>query len=324
MSDLPSFVQIMEVGPRDGLQIQAKILSVAERVDLVTRLADAGIGMIEVGSFVNPKAVPQMAGSDDVFRALPVHKGVEYHGLWLNARGLKQALANDNVTVTGKLMLTASETFSKRNTNKSIAETLDGLGLWIAQYQAAGVVVDDLHVMAAFGCNFDGVISISHVVDLLKRGEKVMAEHGAQMRRVCLADTMGWANPLQIKHMVDAVRTQWPDLRIKLHLHDTRGMALANAAAAMELGIADFDSSVGGLGGCPFAGNRGAAGNASTEDLVFLCEEMGIATGIDLDALIETARFIEELIGHTLPGKLMKSGNLARYRQQSVTSTVIT
>jgi hydroxymethylglutaryl-CoA lyase len=310
----PSHVRIMEVGPRDGLQILPEVLSVAERVELVERLADAGLRDIEAGSFVNPRAVPQMAESDAVFRALSAREGVQYHGLWLNARGLEHAIACDNVTVTGKLLLTATESFSKRNTNKSIAETLDGLAGWIALYKAAGIRADDLHVMAAFGCNFDGPVTVAHVMDLLDRGASVMAEHDEPFNRVCLADTMGWANPDQVRRMVGAVLDRWPDLRIKLHLHDTRGMALANAASAMELGVADFDSAVGGLGGCPFAGNRGAAGNACTEDLVFMCEEMGIDTGVDLDALIETARFAEQLSAKALPGKLMKSGGLAHYR----------
>jgi hydroxymethylglutaryl-CoA lyase len=168
--------------------------------------------------------------------------------------------------------------------------------------------------MAAFGCNFDGRVPVAHVMDLLSRGASVMAEHGQPFNRVCLADTMGWANPDQIRRVVSAVLERWPHVRIKLHLHDTRGMAMANAATAIELGVADFDSAVGGLGGCPFAGNRGAAGNACTEDLVFMCEEMGIETGVDLDALISAARFAEELSVKELPGKLMKSGGLAQYR----------
>ena len=314
MSNLPSSVRIMEVGPRDGLQIEPKVFSTEQKVDLVERLVAAGLRQIEVGSFVNPKGVPQMADSGEVFQRLPQHDGVEYHGLWLNAKGLDRAVENGHVKVTGKLILTATDTFCKRNTNRTIDETLQDFPTWIAQYRRVGIEVDDLHIPAAFGCNFEGPVPVAKVVDLLARGAAVMEQHGCTLRRTSLADTMGWGNPEQTRRLIGAVRERWPDLQIRLHLHDTRGTALANASAGMDLGVDEFDSSIGGLGGCPFAGNKGAAGNVCTEDLVFLCEEMGVKTGVDLDALIEVSRFAEELVGHELPGKLMKSRSLARYR----------
>jgi hydroxymethylglutaryl-CoA lyase len=314
MSNLPSSVRIMEVGPRDGLQIEPKVLATEQKVDLVERLVAAGLRQIEVGSFVNPKGVPQMADSGEVFRRLPQREGVEYHGLWLNAKGLDRAVENGHVKVTGKLILTSTDTFSKRNTNKTIDETLQEFPTWIGQYRRVGIEVDDLHIPAAFGCNYEGAVPIAKVVDLLARGAAVMEENGCTMRRTSLADTMGWGNPEQTRRLVGAVRERWPDLQIRLHLHDTRGTAIANASAALDLGVDEFDSSIGGLGGCPFAGNRGAAGNVCTEDLVFMCEEMGVKTGVDLEALIEVSRFAEELVGHELPGKLMKSRSLSRYR----------
>jgi hydroxymethylglutaryl-CoA lyase len=314
MSNLPSSVRIMEVGPRDGLQIEAKIFSTQQKVDLIERMVAAGLRQIEVGSFVNPKGVPQMADSGEVFTALRPHEGVEYHGLWLNAKGLDRAVANGNVKVTGKLILTATDTFSKRNTNKTIDETLQDFPNWIAQYRKAGIEADDLHVPAAFGCNFEGPVPVARVVELLARGAAVMQEHGCTLRRTSLADTMGWGNPEHTRSLIGAVRERWPDLQIRLHLHDTRGTALANAAAALQLGVDEFDSSIGGLGGCPFAGNRGAAGNVCTEDLVFMCEEMGVKTGVDLEALIDVSRLAEQMVEHDLPGKLMKSRSLVRYR----------
>jgi hydroxymethylglutaryl-CoA lyase len=314
MSNLPSSVRIMEVGPRDGLQIEPKVLATEQKVDLVERLVAAGLRQIEVGSFVNPKGVPQMADSGEVFRRLPQREGVEYHGLWLNAKGLDRAVENGHVKVTGKLILTSTDTFSKRNTNKTIDETLQEFPTWIGQYRRVGIEVDDLHIPAAFGCNYEGAVPIAKVVDLLARGAAVMEENGCTMRRTSLADTMGWGNPEQTRRLVGAVRERWPDLQIRLHLHDTRGTAIANASAALDLGVDEFDSSIGGLGGCPFAGNRGAAGNVCTEDLVFMCEEMGVKTGVDLEALIEVSRFAEELVGHELPGKLMKSRSMSRYR----------
>ena len=313
-TNLPRSVRIMEVGPRDGLQIEKTVFSTEQKVDLVNRLVDAGLRQIEVGSFVNPKGVPQMADSDEVFRRLPQRDGVEYHGLWLNARGLDRAVENGHVKVTGKLILTATDTFSKRNTNKNIDETLDAFSDWIAQYRNAGIEVDDLHIPAAFGCNYEGAVPVQNVVDLLARGEAVMKENGCTLKRTSLADTMGWGNPEQTRRLIGAIRERWPDLQIRLHLHDTRGTALANASAALDLGVDEFDSSIGGLGGCPFAGNKSAAGNVCTEDLVFLCEEMGVRTGVDLEALIEVARFAEQMVGHELPGKLMKARGLSRYR----------
>jgi hydroxymethylglutaryl-CoA lyase len=315
MSDLPKSVRIMEVGPRDGLQIEKVILSTQHKVELVERLVEAGVKAIEVGSFVNPKSVPQMADSGEVYRLLPRRADVEYHGLWLNAKGLERALENGRVHVIGKLMIAASDTFLKRNTNKSIADTLASFPLWIAQYRAAGIKTDELHIGAAFGCNFEGDIPVAAVIDLIARGEAVMAQEGCGLRAISLADTMGWGTPLKTQRLIGAIRERWPQLAIKLHLHDTRGTAMASAAAALEMGVGEFDSSIGGLGGCPFAGNKGAAGNVCSEDLVFMCQEMGIETGIDLDLLIAAARRAEELVGHELPGKLMKSGALSQYRR---------
>jgi hydroxymethylglutaryl-CoA lyase len=170
--------------------------------------------------------------------------------------------------------------------------------------------------MAAFGCNFEGDIPVERVVSLVGQILDVAKEHGVTLKYVTLADTMAWATPLSIKRAVGAIRERWPDLDMALHLHDTRGMAIANALAGLEMGVKRFDSSVAGLGGCPFAGHQGAAGNVCTEDLVFMCEEMGIKTGIDLGALIECARLAEDVVGHPLPGSVMKGGSLKKYRQQ--------
>jgi hydroxymethylglutaryl-CoA lyase len=307
----------MEVGPRDGLQIEPRILSAEDKIRLVQDLVDAGIKEVEVGSYVNPKAVPQMADTDEVFNGLKKKDGVQYRALWLNPRGLERAIANGRVDLDGKLTLTASETFVKRNTNRSIDETLDQMPIWIEQYRKAGVEPDSLGMMAAFGCNFEGYVPEPKVVDLVERAMKVMADNGATLKYLSLADTMGWASPAQIKRLVGMIREKWPELQLKLHLHDTRGQAVANAIAGMEMGVAEFDSSVGGLGGCPFAGHKGAAGNICTEDLVFSCEEMGIETGIDLDALVATARLAEDLVGHELPGKVMKGGTLTRFKGQA-------
>ena len=314
MSDLPRFANVIEVGPRDGLQIEPRILAAGEKIRMIDALVASGIKEFEVGSFVSPKAVPQMADTGEVFDRLRKQPGVRYRGLWLNPKGLERALANGHVDMDGKLTLTVSETFSRRNTNRGIDDTLAQMPDWIDAYRAAGIEADTMTVMAAFGCNFEGYIPEDAVVALIGRAVAVMAEHGCTLRNLSLADTMGWASPRQVKSLVGKVRGRWPDLVLKLHLHDTRGCAVANAVAGMELGVAEFDSSVGGLGGCPFAGHKGAAGNVCTEDLVFACGEMGVATGIDLDGLVEASRLTEELVGHVLPGKVMKGGTLTRWK----------
>lgn len=309
---LPKTVHLMEVGPRDGLQIEKTILTTDQKLELLEAIAAAGVKEIEVGSFVNPKAVPQMADTAEVFARLRRHPGVTYRALWLNPRGLDRAVETSKVDLDGRLQLTASEAFVKRNTNRSVAETFADIPDWIARYRGAGVAPDCLGMMAAFGCNLEGDVPVARVVDLIARAEAMLVEAGSALKHVALADTMGWATPDRIQRMIGAVRERWPDLSVKLHLHDTRGAALANAMAALEMGVREFDGSIGGLGGCPFAGHKGAAGNICTEDLAYMCEEMGIATGIDLPALIEAARMAERMLGHEVPGKVMKGGLLPR------------
>jgi hydroxymethylglutaryl-CoA lyase len=316
MSDLPKSVELIEVGPRDGLQIEPKTLTTDEKLRMIDALAASGIMEIEAGSFVNPKAVPQMADSNELFERLDKKEGVRYRALWLNPKGLERAIENGRVDMDGKLTITASELFIKRNTNRSIDETFEQMPSWIEQYRQAGLATNSLGVMAAFGCNFEGYIPEERVVSLVDRTIKIMADHGCNLENLSLADTMGWASPAQVKSLVGKVRDKWPELNIKLHLHDTRGCAVANAVAGMEVGVRQFDSSVGGLGGCPFAGHKGAAGNVCTEDLAFACGEMGVETGIDLDALVEAAKLSEELVGHPLPGKVMKGGTLTRFKNQ--------
>jgi len=178
------------------------------------------------------------------------------------------------------------------------------------------VPIDRGGLMAAFGCNFEGDIPIPHILDMIRQMLDIAAQYQFELKVVSLADTMAWATPLSIKRVVGAVREKYPQLQISLHLHDTRGMGIANAYAGLEMGVAIYDAAVAGLGGCPFAAHRGAAGNVCTEDLVFMCEEMGIATGIDLEKLIESALLAEEVVGHPLPGCVMKGGTLDRLRQK--------
>lgn len=313
---LPKFVHIQECGPRDGLQIETKSLSVTEKVELITALTGAGIKEIEVGSLVRPDLVPQMANTPEVIAALPPEgEGVAYRLCYLNAKGLERAISHTNmISLEGRLMIAASEAFSKRNANRTIEETFEDLPRWIELYTSAGTPVTTLQVMAAFGCNFDGDAPLDRVAGIVDRAARIMEDSGGKLERLSLCDTMGWASPQTIQRLVGDALDRHPSAKINLHLHDTRGLAMANAYAGLEMGVADFDGSVGGLGGCPFAGHSSAAGNICTEDFVLLCHELGIETGIDLDALIAVAQRAETMLGRPLPGKAMKSGSLAAKR----------
>ena len=314
MSDLPSSIHINEEGPREGFQIEKGPIPTARKIALIDALARTGIDHIQVVSFVNPKAVPGMADAEEVVRGIAPQPGVDYTALWLNEKGFERALRQERLTNRGTIQLAASEKFSKRNQNRDAAQQLAGQHAIVEMYKAAGVPVERGSVMAAFGCNFAGDIPVSHVVSLVQQILDVAKEHGVTLTYVTLADTMAWATPLAVKRMVGALRERWPELEFALHLHDTRGMAIANAFAGLEMGVTRFDAAVAGLGGCPFAGHSGAAGNVCTEDLVFMCHELGIKTGIDLDALIECAKLAEDVVGHPLPGSVMKGGTLAKFR----------
>ena len=314
MSDLPSFVQINEEGPREGFQFEKGAIATDRKIALIDALSQTGINHIQIVSFVNPKNVPGMADADDVVESISIKPDVDYTSLWLNEKGFQRALSHERLTHVGTIQLAASEKFLMRNQNRTAAQQLSGQHNIVEMYKANGVPVERGSVMAAFGCNFEGDIPVERVVSLVGQILDVAKEHSVTLKYVTLADTMAWATPLAINRVVGAIRERWPDLDIALHLHDTRGMAIANAYAGLEMGVKRFDSSVAGLGGCPFAGHQGAAGNVCTEDLVFMCDEMGIKTGIDLSALIECARLAEDVVGHPLPGSVMKGGDLQKYR----------
>lgn len=314
MTDLPRHVHIHEEGPREGIQIEPVNLSVADKVRFIEALAETGVRQIDCVSFVNPKRVPTMADADEVARAIRKRPDVRYTGLWLNQKGLDRALTLP-LDVVGSIRLTASETFSVRNTNRTIAQTIDEQRSWLATYRRHDVPLEWGYVMTAFGCSFEGEVPVDNVVAMVQQSIDLAAEFDYALKGIYLADTVGFATPTDIERRIGILREKWPDMKVGLHLHDTRGTGIANVYAALKMGVDQFDSSVAGLGGCPFAEHKGAAGNVCTEDLVFMCHEMGIETGIDLEALIECARMAEELFGHALPGKLMHAGSLSRFRK---------
>lgn len=319
MAELPKTVRITEAGPREGFQIEPGPIPTARKVELIDALAETGLRRIETVSFVNPKRVPGWADAEEVVAGLrPPREGVEFTALWLNERGLERALAHrDRLTIVGSISMCASETFMRRNQNRGFAENAEVQGRQIELFKANGVPVERASVMAAFGCNYEGDVPTARVLEAVEGAHEIAAAHGVEIKELSLADTMAWATPKDIKRVVGAVRERWPELRLNLHLHDTRGLGIADAYAGLEMGVDSFDASIAGLGGCPFAGHKGAAGNVCTEDLVFLCEEMGIETGIDLERLIEVARLAEDIVGHPLPGSVMHGGSLRRFRDEA-------
>ncbi|MCB0976601.1 MAG: hydroxymethylglutaryl-CoA lyase [Acidimicrobiales bacterium] len=291
---LPASVVVRDVGPRDGLQPEAPIAA-EDRALLVDALIAAGVHRIEVAAFVSPKAVPAMAGAADVVAAVPPRPGLVRAALVPNRRGAEDAVAAgiDEVTVT----ISASEAYNQRNVKMSTAESETEIAGIVALTRDRGTPVDAV-ISCAFGSPYEGDIAPDEVVALADR-----LTH-AGVTTVTFADTTGMATPRRIDDLVDALAGDTDG--VGLHLHDTRGLALANAYAALERGITRFDTSVGGLGGSPFA--HGAGGNLATEALVALCDDLGVATGIDLEALIGVAALLGDLVGRDVPSAIAHHG----------------
>lgn len=316
MADFPPRIHITEEGPREGFQFEKNPIPTARKIAVIDALSETGLEQIQVTSFVSPKAVPQMADADEIVRGITMRDGVRYIALWLNLQGFERALATGRLDMEASIALTASETFLQRNQKRTMAENLEQQRRMAAAYKEAGLPIERGTIMSAFGCNFEGEIPVTRVVSLVQDALDVAAEQGDAIKLFNLSDTMGWATPRGIRQVVGAVREKFPRLELSLHLHDTRGMGIANVYAGLEMGVTHFDSCVGGLGGCPFAGNRAAAGNVCTEDLVFMCDDLGIETGIDIDKLVAVAKLAEEIIGHPLPGAVMVGGSLSKQRHK--------
>ncbi len=291
-SALPTRVTIVEVGPRDGLQNEAALVPTATKVAFIDALADAGLPVVEMTAFVSPTWVPQMADASEVARAVAPRDHTRYLALVPNRTGLERAMAAGLREVA--VFAAASETFSQRNINQSIEASLTSYAAVVAAARSAGLRVRG-YLSTAFGCPYEGDVSVTRVVDVAAR----LLEMGCD--EVAVSDTIGVAHPRQVLEVVGAVSSRISSNRIALHFHDTRGTALANVYAALQCGIATFDSSAGGLGGCPYA--PGAAGNLSTEDLVYLLNGLGIETGVNLGAVVTASSLIATHIGHALPSR---------------------
>jgi hydroxymethylglutaryl-CoA lyase len=318
MSDLPASVHLREVGPREGIQLERTPLDTAAKIRIVDVLAQTGLTEIEFVSFVNPERVPTMADAEDVVAGIHPVAGVKYEGIWLNLQGLERAAKlRDRLHLRPTFGVSTSSTFTQRNTGKTAEEHLQELPKWAQRYRELGFEDLELLIPTAFGCNYEGDIPLERVLQAISDGLAGAAAQGMRVESIELLDTMGWGNPVQVKRTIGAIRERWPDKSISLHLHDTRGTGIANMMAALEMGVDEFDTAVGGWGGCPFAEHKGTAGNVATEDAVFLCQEIGVQTGVDLNKLIDTARTIEDMLGRGLPGKVKAGGNLADYRARA-------
>jgi hydroxymethylglutaryl-CoA lyase len=299
-------VQIVEVGPRDGLQNEAGFVETADKQALIDRLIGIGATRIEVASFVNPRRVPQMADAEAVVAGLPAAPGVRFIGLCLNERGLERAIASREAGGRGLdeagCVLVASDGFGIANQGQTVEEGIVVNRAMLKRAREAGLFAQ-VTISASFGCPYDGHVPPERVVALAE----AMAEAGAQ--EIALADTIGVAVPSQVSDLVGRVRERIGDIPTRLHFHDTRGLAPANAWAGYLAGCRTFDSSLGGLGGCPFA--PGAAGNVGTEELAYLFERSGVATGLDLEKALAANHWFAGIMGRPLPSRAGKAGDFA-------------
>jgi hydroxymethylglutaryl-CoA lyase len=300
---LPADVLLFEVGPRDGLQNESRLVATADKVALIDALSDSGLRAIEITSFVNPQWVPQLADASEVARRIVRRPGLTYSGLVPNPQGLVAAQTAGMSEIA--VFLSASETHNRKNVNKGIAESLRVMAQVVPQAQAAGMRVRG-YVSTVFGCPYEGAIEPGRVVQL------VTALHAAGCYQVSLGDTIGVANPRQVRDMLDLVLRDMALEFLAVHFHDTRGTALANLVVALDKGIRTVDTALGGLGGCPFA--PGASGNLATEDAVYMLEGMGVRTGIDLEKLIDCSSLAASLVGHEMPSRYYRAAIGSRLR----------
>jgi hydroxymethylglutaryl-CoA lyase len=300
MSDLPSQISVREVGPRDGLQNEQPVPTRA-KIELIDRLSGTGVQRIEAVSFVRPQAIPQMADAEEVWRGIERADQVRYSALVPNLRGAVRAL--DNGLTEIEAVVSASDTHNRKNVNRSTEESLDDIAEIIKLAHDRGATCQVI-VSTAWGCPYEGDVPVQRVVAAASRA----VADGADT--VSFGDTTGMATPGRVQRLIGEFRSAQPDSTLNLHFHNTRGTGLANVLAALQLGVADFDASIGGLGGCPYA--PGATGNIATEELVHMVEDMGVGTGIDLDSLIDAAADAERIIGRQLPSQVLRAGPRSR------------
>ena len=300
MSDLPARISLREVGPRDGLQNEDPV-DTSAKVALIDALSATGISRIEAVSFVHPRAIPQMADADEVWQRVSRSAQVGYSALVPNLRGARRAL--DAGFTELEAVVSASDTHNRKNVNRSTGQSLDEIAQIIDLSHRRGATCQVI-VSTAWGCPYEGDVPVKRVAAVAARAVADGADSAS------FGDTTGMATPGRVQALVGTFRSQHPEMPLNLHFHNTRGAGLANVLAALDMGVADFDASVGGLGGCPYA--PGATGNIATEELVHMVEDMGVATGIDLDAMIAAAAEAEGIVGRTLPSQVLRAGPRTR------------
>jgi len=296
VTDLPSRISVREVGPRDGLQNEDPVPATA-KIALIDQLATTGVSRIEAVSFVRAEAIPQMADADEVWAAVSKDPAIRYSALAPNLRGARRALDAGFTEV--EAVVSASDTHNRKNVNRSTAQSLDEIAVMIDEAHQRGATLQVV-VATAWGCPYEGDVPVDRVLAVAGRA----VADGADA--ISFGDTTGMATPGRVRDLVGSFRSRHPDVPLNLHFHNTRGTGLANVLAALELGVDDFDASVGGLGGCPYA--PGASGNIATEELVYMAEDMGVGTGIDLAAMIEAAAAAERIVGRELPSQVLRAG----------------
>jgi len=293
---MPARATLYEVGPRDGLQNEPVKLPVDARLRLVGALAEAGLGRVEIGSFVRPDWIPQLADTDEVARRAPRLPNVRYTALVPNRTGLERAVAAGMREVA--VFMSATESHNLKNTNKSVAQSLEQFGQVVPAAKQKGLFVRG-YLSTIWGCPYEGKVDPKRALEIARQLRAIGCDE------LSLGDTIGVGNPRQTRQIVELFLGEFPATMLALHMHDTHGTALANCLAAMEVGVTTFDTSIGGMGGCPYA--PGAAGNLATEDLASMLADMGIETGIDLDKLIAAGELAQGLVGHKLPGRRLQA-----------------
>ncbi len=300
MSDLPARISLREVGPRDGLQNEDPVPTAA-KIALIDRLGRTGVGRIEAVSFVRADAIPQMADADEVWAGVERVSGVRYSALAPNQRGARRALDAGFSEV--EVVVSASDTHNRKNVNRGTGKSLEEIAVIIAEAHERGATCQVI-ISTAWGCPYEGDVPVERVLQVAGRA----VADGADS--VSFGDTTGMATPRRVQDLVGAFRSRHPGTPLNVHFHNTRGTGLANVLAALELGVDDFDASVGGLGGCPYA--PGATGNIATEELIHMVTDMGIATGVNLEAMIDAAAEAERMVGRTLPSQVLRAGPRTR------------
>lgn len=303
----PKKVTIREVGPREGFQTLARVVPTSEKVELISALLETGVPSIEVTSFVRPDKVPQMADAETLVSQLPASRaGTVFTALYLNRKGFERCVTLPNLTTRGWLYTATSETFLSKNNNCSLDDTISGIPEWLKLFESKNIPLRGVVISTAFGCGYEGKAVAKKLGSVIARVLEQVKSCGVVLPEISLADTVGLAVPPEIDEAIQIIRNRTGDSEVSLHLHDTRGMGIACAYAGLQCGVSIFEASVGGMGGCPFA--KGAAGNIATEDFVYLCESVGVATGVSLEKYVAAARVARRIAQQELPGRVFRIG----------------